>query len=93
MPNPSYLAPSPDGRFLYAVSELPDGAAAAFALTPHGPAPHGPAVPVGGADPTHLTLADVKGRSIVIHAGGDNYSDQPAPFGGGGARIACGVAR
>jgi len=39
----------------------------------------------------HLTVADVKGRSIMIHAGGDNYSDQPAPLGGGGARIACGV--
>ena len=24
----------------------------------------------------HLTVADVKGRSIMIHAGGDNYSDQ-----------------
>jgi Copper/zinc superoxide dismutase (SODC) len=36
---------------------------------------------------------DVKGRSVMIHAGGDNYSDQPAPLGGGGARIACGVAR
>jgi Cu-Zn family superoxide dismutase len=31
----------------------------------------------------HLTLADVKGHSIMIHAGGDNYSDQPAPLGGG----------
>ena len=41
----------------------------------------------------HLTVADVKGRSIMIHAGGDNYSDQPAPLGGGGARIACGVLR
>jgi Cu/Zn superoxide dismutase len=41
----------------------------------------------------HLTVADVKGRSIVIHAGGDNYSDQPAPLGGGGARIARGVAK
>ena len=41
----------------------------------------------------HLTVADVKGRSIIIHAGGDNYSDQPAPLGGGGARIACGVAK
>jgi superoxide dismutase, Cu-Zn family len=29
--------------------------------------------------------------SIMIHSGGDNYSDQPAPLGGGGARIACGV--
>jgi Cu-Zn family superoxide dismutase len=40
-----------------------------------------------------LKLADVKGRSIMIHAGGDNYSDQPAPLGGGGARIACGVIK
>jgi superoxide dismutase, Cu-Zn family len=41
----------------------------------------------------HLNLADAKGRSIMIHAGGDNYSDQPAPLGGGGARIACGVVK
>jgi superoxide dismutase, Cu-Zn family len=41
----------------------------------------------------HLTVADVKGRSVMIHAGGDNYSDQPAPLGGGGGRIACGVVR
>ena len=41
----------------------------------------------------HLTVAEVKGHSIMIHAGGDNYSDQPAPLGGGGARIACGVAK
>jgi superoxide dismutase, Cu-Zn family len=41
----------------------------------------------------HLILADVEGRSIMIHVGGDNYSDQPAPLGGGGARIACGVVK
>ena len=39
----------------------------------------------------HLTVAEIRGRSIMIHAGGDNYSDTPAPLGGGGARIACGV--
>jgi Cu-Zn family superoxide dismutase len=27
----------------------------------------------------------------MLHAGGDNHSDHPAPLGGGGARIACGV--
>lgn len=37
-----------------------------------------------------LKLADVEGRSIMIHQGGDNYTDVP-PMGGGGARIACGV--
>jgi Cu-Zn family superoxide dismutase len=41
----------------------------------------------------HLTLADVKGHSIMIHAGGDNYSDKPEPLGGGGARIACGIVK
>ena len=40
-----------------------------------------------------LKMSDVKGRSIMIHAGGDNYSDHPAPLGGGGARIACGVVK
>lgn len=40
-----------------------------------------------------LKLADLKGRSLMIHAGGDNYSDQPAALGGGGARIACGVVK
>lgn len=39
----------------------------------------------------HLKEVDIYGRSIVIHAGGDNYSDTPLPLGGGGARIACGV--
>jgi len=38
-----------------------------------------------------LKLADVKERSLMIHKGGDNYSDHPKPLGGGGARMACGV--
>lgn len=38
-----------------------------------------------------LKLSDIQGRAIMIHAGGDNYSDTPQPLGGGGARIACGV--
>ena len=38
-----------------------------------------------------LTIADITGRSLVIHAGGDNFSDQPNPLGGGGLRIACGL--
>ncbi|PKO83728.1 MAG: superoxide dismutase [Cu-Zn] SodC2 [Betaproteobacteria bacterium HGW-Betaproteobacteria-11] len=40
-----------------------------------------------------LKIADLAGRSIVIHAGGDNHSDQPAPLGGGGLRVACGVVK
>jgi Cu-Zn family superoxide dismutase len=38
-----------------------------------------------------LRVKDVRGRSLIIHAGEDNYSDQPASLGGGGIRIACGV--
>lgn len=38
-----------------------------------------------------LTEADLKGRSLMVHAGGDNHADQPQPLGGGGARVACGV--
>ncbi len=38
-----------------------------------------------------LDMDDLEGRAVMIHAGGDNYSDQPKPLGGGGARVACGV--
>ena len=40
---------------------------------------------------SRLKVADLKGHSLMIHAGGDNYSDTPKPLGGGGARVACGV--
>jgi superoxide dismutase, Cu-Zn family len=40
-----------------------------------------------------LKMADVEGRSLLIHIGGDNYADQPEPSGGGGTRIACGVIK
>lgn len=40
-----------------------------------------------------LKLADLKGRSLMVHAGGDNHADHPAPLGGGGGRVACGVIR
>ncbi|MCI1899415.1 MAG: superoxide dismutase [Cu-Zn] SodC [Enterobacter sp.] len=36
-------------------------------------------------------LAEVKGKALMVHVGGDNLSDQPKPLGGGGARYACGV--
>ncbi|UCF94645.1 MAG: superoxide dismutase family protein [Desulfobacterales bacterium] len=39
-----------------------------------------------------IKISDLKGRSLMIHAGGDNYSDLPEKLGGGGARVACGVA-
>ncbi|EJF87901.1 hypothetical protein ME1_00865 [Bartonella vinsonii subsp. arupensis OK-94-513] len=36
-------------------------------------------------------LSEIKGRSLIIHLGGDNHSDNPLPLGGGGARLACGI--
>jgi superoxide dismutase, Cu-Zn family len=38
-----------------------------------------------------LKARDLVGRSVMIHAGSDNFDDAPAPLGGGGGRIACGV--
>lgn len=38
-----------------------------------------------------LKMADLKGRSLMIHIGGDNHSDHPAVLGGGGARVVCGA--
>lgn len=37
-----------------------------------------------------LKLADVRQHALMVHAGGDNHTDQP-PAGGGGTRVACGV--
>lgn len=54
-------------------------------------------VAADGTANTSLTAPNIKdvavlrGKAVVIHAGGDNYGDQPAPLGGGGARLACGV--
>lgn len=36
-------------------------------------------------------LAEIEGRALMVHAGGDNHADHPEPLGGGGARMACGV--
>jgi len=38
-----------------------------------------------------LKMSDLPGRTLMIHAGGDTYSDSPKELGGGGARVACGV--
>ncbi|MFI1368011.1 lactonase family protein [Streptomyces griseochromogenes] len=56
VPDPSYLALSPDGGMLYAVSETADGAVAAFRVGGDKPEPAGPPVRVEGGGPTHLAL-------------------------------------
>lgn len=38
-----------------------------------------------------LKIADLYNHALMIHGGGDNYSDDPKILGGGGARMVCGV--
>lgn len=38
-------------------------------------------------------VAEITGHALMIHAGGDNYADQPEKLGGGGARMVCGVIK
>lgn len=38
-----------------------------------------------------LSVDDLDGHSLMIHEGGDNYSDNPKALGGGGSRMACGT--
>lgn len=37
----------------------------------------------------HLT--DIQQHALMLHEGGDNYSDTPSKLGGGGARMQCGI--
>jgi superoxide dismutase, Cu-Zn family len=39
-----------------------------------------------------LKVSDLQGKALMIHGGGDNYTDSPK-LGGGGNRIACGVVK
>ena len=41
--------------------------------------------------PRFDNIAELKGKSLVVDQGGDNYNDRPLPDGGGGTHIACGV--
>ena len=71
----SHKGPYDDGH----LGDLP-----ALYVEPSGKASHPVVAP-------RIKLSDLKGRSLMIHAHGDNYSDNPKRLGGGGKRIACGV--
>ena len=43
--------------------------------------------------PKLKSVNELKGHSLMIHVGGDNYHDHPAKLGGGGARMACGIIK
>lgn len=102
--NPDCAPKEKDGAMVAALAAGPhfDPAKTAKHAGPHGGGHKGdlPKLEVGadGQAVKPLVLAgvkvsDIRNRSVMIHAGGDNYSDTPAPLGGGGARIACGVIR
>ena len=38
--------------------------------------------------PRLKTLAEVKGKALMVHVGGDNMADSPQPLGGGGLKYA-----
>lgn len=40
-----------------------------------------------------VKLSQIGQRALMIHLGGDNYSDVPHALGGGGDRIACGIIK
>ena len=41
--------------------------------------------------PRLTKLDQVSGHALMVHEGGDNYSDHPKPLGGGAGRMACGI--
>lgn len=102
--NPDCAPKEKDGAMVAALAAGPhfDPLATGKHMGPHGGGHKGDlpklVVAQDGSTAGFLTLeglkvSDIKNRSVMVHAGGDNYSDQPAPLGGGGARIACGVIR
>lgn len=36
-------------------------------------------------------IAEISHHALMIHTGGDNYSDNPEKLGGGGTRMVCGI--
>ncbi|GAA3046898.1 lactonase family protein [Streptomyces glomeratus] len=88
LPDPSYLALS--GDMLYAVSETPDGAVAAYRLDGDRIEPAGPPVRVGSG-PTHLSVH--AGHALTADYGSGSVTVVPLAAGGTLGERASGVLR
>lgn len=43
--------------------------------------------------PRLKSLSEIENHALMVHEGGDNYSDVPDKLGGGGARMECGIIK
>ncbi|MGW2835500.1 lactonase family protein [Streptomyces sp. NPDC001286] len=75
LPDPSYLALAPDASTLYAVSETAEGAVAAYRVRGDRLERAGAPVPVGGQEPTHLSVLD--GHVLTANYGSGSVSAVP----------------
>ncbi|MFE9625173.1 lactonase family protein [Streptomyces sp. NPDC006527] len=91
VPDPSYLALSPTGDTLYAVSETAEGAVAAYSVAGDVPEPAGAPVPVDGNGPTHLSVFD--GHVLTANYGSGSVTAVPVRADGSLAPAASGVLR
>ncbi|WP_426569969.1 lactonase family protein [Streptomyces canus] len=91
VPDPSYLALSPTGDTLYAVSETAEGAVAAYRVAGDVPEPAGAPVPVDGNGPTHLSVFD--GHVLTANYGSGSVTAVPVRADGSLAPAASGVLR
>ncbi|MFE9673977.1 lactonase family protein [Streptomyces sp. NPDC006259] len=91
LPDPSYLALSPGGGTLYAVSETAEGAVAAYSVAGDVPEQVGPLVPVGAGGPTHLSVFD--GHVLTANYGSGSVTAVPVRPDGTLAPAASGTLR
>ncbi|TPQ16775.1 lactonase family protein [Streptomyces sporangiiformans] len=89
VPDPSYLALSPAGDMLYAVSETADGAVAAYRVKGDKPELAGPPVPVDGSGPTHLSVH--AGHVLTANYGSGSVTALPVVADGSLEAAASGV--
>ncbi|CAM5258831.1 lactonase family protein [Streptomyces aurantiogriseus] len=91
VPDPAYLALSPTGDTLYAVSETAEGAVAAYSVAGDVPEQVGAPVPVDGSGPTHLSVFD--GHVLTANYGSGSVTAVPLRADGSLAAAASGVLR